>query len=73
MKKTTQKNLRHLVSIKAAKCADNLTVDQCDRLRPVERLAISHGIYGANGLLFRGADEELYAVTARNSALFYFL
>ena len=69
MKKTTQKNLKYLVSIGAAKCANDM---DCT-LHPIERLAVSRGVYGANGLLFRGADGELYAVTARNSALFYFL
>ena len=73
MKKTTQKALKNLVKIGAA--MDVSTLDACtyDNLRPVERLAISHGINGANGLLFRGADGKLYAVTARNSALFYFM
>ena len=73
MKKTTQKALKNLIKIDAT--IDVNTIGACtyDNLRPVERLAISHGIYGANGLLFRGADGELYAVTARNSALFYFL
>ena len=73
MKKTTQKALKNLVKIGAA--MDVSTLDACtyDNLRPVERLAVSRGIYGANGLLFREADGELYAVTARNSALFFFL
>lgn len=73
MKKVTQKQLKNLVAIGAAKSADKLTEEQMDALRPVERLALSRGVYGANGLLFRGADGALYAVTARNSALFYFL
>lgn len=73
MKKVTQKQIKNLVAIGAAKSADNLTQEQMDALRPVERLAVSRGVYGANGLLFRGADGALYAVTARNSALFYFL
>lgn len=73
MKKTTQKNLKYLVSIGGAKCANDMDCITCPPLHPIERLAVSRGIYGANGLLFRGADGELYAVTARNSALFYFL
>lgn len=73
MKKTTQKQLKYLVSIGAARCANDMDKMPCHPLHPIERLAVSHGIYGANGLLFRGADGELYAVTARNSALFYFL
>lgn len=73
MKKVTQKQLKNLVAIGGAKSADRLTEEQMDGLRPVERLAYSRGLYGANGLLFRGADGALYAVTARNSALFYFL
>ena len=73
MKKTTQKNLKYLVSIGAARCANDMDEMLCERLRPIDKLAISHGIYGANGLLFLGADGELYAITARNSALFYFL
>ena len=73
MKKITQKNLKYLVSIGAAKCANDMDCTTCPPLHPIERLAISYGINGANGLLFRGADSKLYAVTARNSALFYFL
>ena len=73
MKKTTQKNLKYLVSIGAAKCANDMDCTTCPPLHPIERLAVSRGIYGVNGLLFRGADGELYTVTARNSALFYFL
>ena len=73
MKKVTQKQIKNLVAIGGAKSADNLTQKQMDVLRPVERLAYSRGVYGANGLLFRGADSALYAVTGRNSALFYFL
>ena len=73
MKKVTQKQLKNLITTGGVKSGDNLTQEQMDALRPVERLAISHGVYGANALLFRGADGELYAVTARNSALFYFL
>ena len=73
MKKVTPKQLKNLIAIGGAKSADNLTEEQKDALRPVERLAYSRGVYGANGLLFRGADGALYAVTGRNSALFYFL
>ena len=73
MKKVTQKQLKNLITTGGVKSGDNLTQEQMDALRPVEHLAVSRGIYGANGLLFRGADGELYAVTARNSALFYFL
>lgn len=73
MKKVTQKQLKSLVAIGGAKSADKLMHEQMDALRPVERLAYSQGVYGVNGLLFRGADGALYAVTARNSALFYFL
>ena len=73
MKKTTQKNLKYLVSIGTARCANDMDEMLRERLRPIDKLAISHGIYGANGLLFLGADGKLYAVTARNSALFFFL
>lgn len=73
MKKVTQKALKNLVKAGAAMDASILDACACDKLRPVERLAFSRGIYGANGLLFRGADGALYAVTSRNSALFYFL
>lgn len=73
MKKTTQKALKNLVKIGAAMDASTLDACTYNNLRPVERLAISRSIYGANGLLFRGADGDLYAVTARNSVLFYFL
>lgn len=73
MKKTTQKALKNLVNIGAAIDANTLDAHTCDALRPVNMLEVSRGIYGANGCLFRGADGNLYAVTARNSALFYFL
>lgn len=73
MKKTTQKEIKHLVSIGEAKNVDDWYGYPCRHIMPITRIAFSRGKYGLNGLLFRGSDGELYAVTARNSALFYFL
>lgn len=72
-KRMNQREIKWLVSIGSAKSADNLPTDKMDNLRPIDIVGVSRGKYGANGLLFTGSDGILYAVTARNSALFYFL
>lgn len=72
-KRMNQREIKWLVSIGAAKPVNNMPTDKMSTLRPINILGVSRGKYGANGLLFTGSDGVLYAVTARNSALFYFL
>lgn len=69
MKKITQKQLKNLVATGAA-----VHVTAPEQIKePFERVSVSRGVYGMNGALLKGAGGTLYAITARNSALFYYV
>lgn len=68
-KKLTQKELKRLVKIGAAKDITTAAHEDLEKLN-VEKIALSFGIYGMNGGLFKDKGGNLYAITARNAALF---
>lgn len=71
MKKYTQKELRHLVALGVAKNVTNAVevgaIPEC-----YKKIGYSAGIYGCNGMLLQGESGQLYAVTARTSAIYVF-
>lgn len=75
MKKVTLKQLKTYVATGAAADLTKKEFDEIDALRDTERgfdcIAYSVGINGCNGVLLKGSKSgKLYAVTARNTALF---
>jgi hypothetical protein len=71
MERVTQKFLQSLVSSGAA--VDVTRANDYDAIpERFERVAMSRGTYGANGLLLRGESGTLYAVTRRTTAIFLF-
>ena len=68
-KKLTQKEIKRLVTIGAAVDITTWDSEDLEKLN-VEKIALSFGIYGMNGGLFKDKDGNLYAITARNAALF---
>lgn len=70
MEKTTLKNLKHLVNIGAAELIGNEHQGQI--IGRYDRVAVSRGIYGVNGLLIK-YKGQLYAIIGRIPALFYYL
>lgn len=71
MKKQTQKFIKDMVRINLA--TDITTADTASYIHIDEKIFYSVGVYGVNGLLFRGTDGNLYAITARSSQLFRYL
>lgn len=41
-------------------------------LENYDKIGYSRGVYGCNGLLLRGYSGQLYAVTARTTAIFLY-
>lgn len=73
MEKYTQKELRRLISIGAAKLLDGTFQDiqKFIHTHNIDKIGYSSGIYGINGGLIRDCDSgDLYAIPARNSTLF---
>lgn len=71
MKKYTLREIKRFVSLGAAVdiTGANLPAIQ----EPFEKIGYSAGIYGINGGLLRGQSSgTIYAITARNSNLFYY-
>ena len=69
MMKTTQKAIRETCAIDIT----NYSFDQANDLMNAHKLqtiAMSFGIYGMNGALFKDENGELYKITARNTTLF---
>lgn len=68
--KTTQREIKRLIKVGAAiELTDAKTVN-AGRL---EVVALSFGVYGMNGGLFRDYESgQLYAISSRNSILFYY-
>jgi hypothetical protein len=71
MRKYTLRDLKILVSNGEAV---NITAAKLPAIQePFEKVGYSSGIYGINGGLLRGQSSgTLYAITARNSTLFYY-
>lgn len=74
MRKTTQREIRNLiqrggaVDLTDAKFAE---IAKLQRKVNLEIVAISAGIYGKNGAIFRDRKTgELYAIKSRSTALF---
>lgn len=68
--KTTQREIKRLIKVGAAiELTDAKTIN-AGRL---EVVALSFGVYGMNGGLFRDYESgQLYAIPCRNSILFYY-
>ena len=68
--KTTQREIKRLIKVGAAiELTDAKTIN-AGRL---EVVALSFGVYGMNGGLFRDNESgQLYAIPSRNSILFYY-
>ena len=72
MTKTTLKTIKNLVKNNIAIDITTLKNEEYEKIEVEERIYISSGIYGINGGVFRGKDGNIYAITSRNSNLFYF-
>lgn len=68
--KTTQREIKRLIKAGAAiELTDTKTVP-CGRLQTI---ALSFGIYGMNGGLFRDTETgQLYGIPRRDGILFYY-
>lgn len=72
MKTMKQKEIKNLVKLGVA---IDITSEEgnLDRYRQLDPIAVSRGKYGMNGGLLKDyEDGKLYAITARNAALFYY-
>lgn len=72
MKTMKQKEIKNLVKLGVA---IDITAEEgnLDRYRRLDPVAVSRGKYGMNGGLLKDCQTaNLYAITARNSALFYY-
>ena len=71
MKKYTLREIKRFVSLGLAQ---DIATANCPAIKePFERIGVSRGIYGINGGLLRGQSSgTIYAITARNSNLFYY-
>lgn len=71
MKKYTLKEIKRFVSLGLAQ--DITTASRPAIKEPFKKIAVSRGIYGINGGLLRGQSSgTIYAITARNSNLFFY-
>ena len=69
MMKTTRKAICETYAMDIT----NYSFDQANELMNKHNLqivAMSFGVYGMNGALFKDENGELYKITARNSTLF---
>ena len=72
MKTMKQKEIKSLVNLGVAV---DITAEEGNltRYRRLDPVAVSRGKYGMNGGLLKDCQTgKLYAITARNSALFYY-
>lgn len=70
MEKTTQREIKRLIKLGAA-----IEITDTKTIKPgvLETVAMSFGIYGMNGALFKHAGTgQLYAIPRRNTLLFYY-
>lgn len=71
MERMTQKALKRLVNLGIAKDVTNSS-DRSDIPEGYRQIGYSCGVYGCNGMLLQGASGQLYAVTARTTAIYIF-
>lgn len=71
MEKYTQKQLRALVASGAAKDI-TLSNSRSDIPESYTQIGYSFGVYGCNGMLFKGTSDQLYAITSRTMAIYIF-
>lgn len=72
MRKYTQKELKNLVALGCAENINSYSFEEVQQLqqRPLDKVGYSSGVYGINGGLIKDRNTgELFAITARNSAL----
>ena len=72
MKTMKQKEIKNLVKLGVAV---DITAEEgsLTRYRQLDPIAVSRGKYGMNGGLLKDyGTGKLYAITARNAALFYY-
>lgn len=71
MEKMTQKELKRLVRVGAAKDITHSS-SRADIPEEYSQVGYSSGVYGCNGMLLRGKNGQLYAVCARTTAIYIF-
>ena len=71
MEKMTQKELKRLVKVGAAKDVTYAN-ERSDIPESYTQIGYAAGIYGCNGMLLKGESGQLYAVTGRTSAIYIF-
>ena len=76
MKKISKKELRNYIALGLAKDINSLSLEECRALNTecdFEKIAYCTGKYGISGGLFKDKKTgDMYAITARNTNLFYF-
>ena len=76
MKKISKKELRNYITLGLAKSINCLSLEECRILNAecdFEKVAYCTGIYGISGGLLKDKKTgNMYAITARNTNLFYF-
>lgn len=70
MEKTTQKEIKRLIRLGAAK---EITECGTPATNELDTVAMPFGIYGMNGAIFKHRQTgELYAIPSRSTMLFYY-
>lgn len=76
MKKISKKELKSYIASGFAKSINCLSLEECRALNAecdFEKIAYCTGKYGISGGLFKDKKTgDMYAITARNTNLFYF-
>lgn len=76
MKKISKKELRNYIALGLAKDINCLSLEECRSLNAecdFEKVAYCTGTYGISGELLKDKKTgNMYAITARNTNLFYF-
>jgi len=69
--KTTQKYIKAYDAIDLT--TDGKKDKELHKITNTGTIAYSMGVYGINGIVFKGNDGNVYKVTARNTALFIYM
>lgn len=70
MERTTQKEIKRLIRLGAAK---EITNEKEIKYNELDTVAMSFGVYGMNGAIFKHRQTgELYATPSRCTMLFYY-
>lgn len=70
MEKTTQKQIKQLIKLGAAK---EITREGQPKSGELDTIAMSFGVYGMNDAIFKHRQTgELYAIPSRSTMLFYY-